>query len=57
MNRSDGPTAALDKDATRNVVFRDMLEENGTAILMVAHYHWIVYLADRRRPLFRRSWR
>jgi putative ABC transport system ATP-binding protein len=46
---ADEPTAALDKDATRNVVrlFRDLTEENGTAILMVTHDHRIIELADR----------
>jgi putative ABC transport system ATP-binding protein len=46
---ADEPTAALDKDATRNVVrlFKDMTEENGTAILMVTHDHRIIELADR----------
>jgi|1185.fasta_scaffold20652_2 putative ABC transport system ATP-binding protein len=46
---ADEPTAALDKDATRNVVrlFKDLTEENGTAILMVTHDHRIIELADR----------
>ena len=46
---ADEPTAALDKDATRNVVrlFKDLTEEDGTAILMVTHDHRIIELADR----------
>jgi putative ABC transport system ATP-binding protein len=46
---ADEPTAALDKDATRNVVrlFKDMTEEDGSAILMVTHDHRIIELADR----------
>jgi putative ABC transport system ATP-binding protein len=46
---ADEPTAALDKDATHNVVrlFKDMTIEHGTAILMVTHDHRIIELADR----------
>src|SRR5438874_10969258 len=46
---ADEPTAALDKDATHNVVnlFKEMTVENGTAILMVTHDHRIIELADR----------
>jgi putative ABC transport system ATP-binding protein len=46
---ADEPTAALDKDATLNVIsrLRQMAEENGTAILMVTHDHRIIELADR----------
>jgi putative ABC transport system ATP-binding protein len=46
---ADEPTAALDQDSTRNVVrlFKDMTEEEGTAILMVTHDHRIIELADR----------
>jgi putative ABC transport system ATP-binding protein len=46
---ADEPTAALDKDATRNVVrlFKDLTEEDGAAILMVTHDHRIIELADR----------
>jgi putative ABC transport system ATP-binding protein len=46
---ADEPTAALDKDATHNVVrlFKDMTVEHGTAILMVTHDHRIIELADR----------
>ena len=46
---ADEPTAALDKDSTRNVVrlFKEMTVEDGTAILMVTHDHRIIELADR----------
>ena len=46
---ADEPTAALDKDATRNVVglLKQMTMENGTAVLMVTHDHRIIDLADR----------
>ncbi len=46
---ADEPTAALDKDATHNVVslFKEMTVEHGTAILMVTHDHRIIELADR----------
>ena len=46
---ADEPTAALDMNATRNVVSRlkEMTVENGTAILMVTHDHRIIELADR----------
>ncbi len=46
---ADEPTAALDKDATHNVVrlFKDMTVDHGTAILMVTHDHRIIELADR----------
>jgi putative ABC transport system ATP-binding protein len=46
---ADEPTAALDKDATRNVVnlLKDMTVDNGSAILMVTHDHRIIELADR----------
>src|SRR5207237_8379454 len=46
---ADEPTAALDKDATHNVVrlFKDMTIDHGTAILMVTHDHRIIELADR----------
>jgi putative ABC transport system ATP-binding protein len=46
---ADEPTAALDKESTRNVValFKQMTVENGTAVLMVTHDHRIIELADR----------
>jgi putative ABC transport system ATP-binding protein len=46
---ADEPTAALDKDATTNVLSRlkQLTAENGTAILMVTHDHRIIELADR----------
>jgi putative ABC transport system ATP-binding protein len=46
---ADEPTAALDPDSTRNVVrlFKELTEEEGTAILMVTHDHRIIELADR----------
>src|SRR5436309_1395019 len=46
---ADEPTAALDKDATHNVLrlFKEMTVEHGTAILMVTHDHRIIELADR----------
>ncbi|HTQ32682.1 MAG TPA: ATP-binding cassette domain-containing protein [Stellaceae bacterium] len=46
---ADEPTAALDKEATRNVValFKQLTVENGTAVLMVTHDHRIIELADR----------
>jgi putative ABC transport system ATP-binding protein len=46
---ADEPTAALDKDATRNVLglLKQMALENGTAVLMVTHDHRIIDLADR----------
>jgi putative ABC transport system ATP-binding protein len=46
---ADEPTAALDQEATRNVVrlFKEMTVEDGTAILMVTHDHRIIELADR----------
>lgn len=46
---ADEPTAALDQDATRNVVrlFKELTVEDGTAILMVTHDHRIIELADR----------
>jgi len=46
---ADEPTAALDKDATHNVVslFKEMTVEHNTAILMVTHDHRIIELADR----------
>ncbi|HEX3862730.1 MAG TPA: ATP-binding cassette domain-containing protein [Stellaceae bacterium] len=46
---ADEPTAALDQDSTRNVVrlFKEMTEEDGTAIVMVTHDHRIIELADR----------
>jgi putative ABC transport system ATP-binding protein len=46
---ADEPTAALDVQATRNVVSRlkDMTVDNGTAILMVTHDHRIIETADR----------
>jgi putative ABC transport system ATP-binding protein len=46
---ADEPTAALDPDSTRNVVrlFKELTEEDGTAILMVTHDHRIIELADR----------
>jgi putative ABC transport system ATP-binding protein len=46
---ADEPTAALDPDATRNVVrlFKELTVEDGTAILMVTHDHRIIELADR----------
>lgn len=46
---ADEPTAALDKDATTNVLSRlkQLSVENGTAILMVTHDHRIIDLADR----------
>src|SRR5438270_8835556 len=50
---ADEPTAALDKDATHNVVslFKEMTVEHGTAILMVTHDHRIIELADRPAPM------
>jgi putative ABC transport system ATP-binding protein len=46
---ADEPTAALDQAATRNVVrlFKELTEEQGTAIVMVTHDHRIIELADR----------
>lgn len=46
---ADEPTAALDKDATHNVVslFKEMTVEHNTAILMVTHDNRIIELADR----------
>jgi putative ABC transport system ATP-binding protein len=46
---ADEPTAALDKDATRNVLglLKQMTIETGTAVLMVTHDHRIIDLADR----------
>jgi putative ABC transport system ATP-binding protein len=46
---ADEPTAALDPDSTRNVIrlFKDLTEEDGTAIVMVTHDHRIIELADR----------
>ena len=46
---ADEPTAALDKESTRNVValFKQMTVENGSAVLMVTHDHRIIELADR----------
>ena len=46
---ADEPTAALDKDATTNVLSRlkQLTTDNGTAILMVTHDHRIIELADR----------
>ena len=46
---ADEPTAALDKESTRNVValFKQMTVEHGTAVLMVTHDHRIIELADR----------
>ncbi len=46
---ADEPTAALDKEASHNVVrlFKDMTVDNNTAILMVTHDHRIIELADR----------
>jgi putative ABC transport system ATP-binding protein len=46
---ADEPTAALDKESTRNVValFKQMTVENGAAVLMVTHDHRIIELADR----------
>jgi putative ABC transport system ATP-binding protein len=46
---ADEPTAALDKDATTNVLglLKQMTLENGTAVLMVTHDHRIIDLADR----------
>ena len=46
---ADEPTAALDPEATRNVVrlFKDLTTEEGTAIVMVTHDHRIIELADR----------
>jgi putative ABC transport system ATP-binding protein len=46
---ADEPTAALDKESTRNVValFKQLTVENGTAVLMVTHDHRIIDLADR----------
>jgi len=46
---ADEPTAALDKESTRNVValFKQMTVDNGTAVLMVTHDHRIIELADR----------
>ncbi|MFI4947222.1 MAG: ATP-binding cassette domain-containing protein [Alphaproteobacteria bacterium] len=46
---ADEPTAALDPEATRNVVrlFKDLTIEEGTAIVMVTHDHRIIELADR----------
>ncbi|MBV9861281.1 MAG: ATP-binding cassette domain-containing protein [Alphaproteobacteria bacterium] len=46
---ADEPTAALDRDSSRNVV--DLLKETtiveGAAILMVTHDHRVIELADR----------
>jgi len=46
---ADEPTAALDKDATTNVLNRlkQLTVENRAAILMVTHDHRIIELADR----------
>jgi len=46
---ADEPTAALDKESTRNVValFKQLTVENRTAVLMVTHDHRIIELADR----------
>ena len=46
---ADEPTAALDQDATRNVVrlFKELTVEEGASILMVTHDHRIIELADR----------
>jgi putative ABC transport system ATP-binding protein len=46
---ADEPTAALDKDATLNVLslLKQMTTENGTTVLMVTHDHRIIDLADR----------
>jgi putative ABC transport system ATP-binding protein len=46
---ADEPTAALDKDATMNVLglLKQMTAECGTAVLMVTHDHRIMDLADR----------
>jgi putative ABC transport system ATP-binding protein len=46
---ADEPTAALDKESTRNVValFKQLTSDNGTAVLMVTHDHRIIELADR----------
>jgi putative ABC transport system ATP-binding protein len=46
---ADEPTAALDMNASRNVVSRlkDMTIETDAAILMVTHDHRIIELADR----------
>jgi putative ABC transport system ATP-binding protein len=46
---ADEPTAALDKDATRNVVtlLKNMTLDDGSAIVMVTHDHRIIELADR----------
>ncbi|HWB50498.1 MAG TPA: ATP-binding cassette domain-containing protein [Stellaceae bacterium] len=46
---ADEPTAALDKESTRNVIalFKQLTVENGTAVLMVTHDHRIIELADR----------
>jgi len=46
---ADEPTAALDPASTRNVVrlFKELTDEDGTAILMVTHDPRIVELADR----------
>jgi putative ABC transport system ATP-binding protein len=46
---ADEPTAALDQDSTRNVVrlFKELTDQEGTAILMVTHDHRIIELADR----------
>jgi putative ABC transport system ATP-binding protein len=46
---ADEPTAALDKDATLNVLalLKQMTIENGTTVLMVTHDHRIIDLADR----------
>ncbi|HVH79493.1 MAG TPA: ATP-binding cassette domain-containing protein, partial [Stellaceae bacterium] len=44
---ADEPTAALDKESTRNVValFKEMTVQNETAVLMVTHDHRIIELA------------
>jgi putative ABC transport system ATP-binding protein len=46
---ADEPTAALDKDATKNVLglLKQLTLENDTAVLMVTHDHRIIDLADR----------
>jgi putative ABC transport system ATP-binding protein len=46
---ADEPTAALDKQATENVIalFKQMTAEYGTTVLMVTHDHRIIDLADR----------
>jgi putative ABC transport system ATP-binding protein len=46
---ADEPTAALDRDASHNVVrlFKELTVETGAAILMVTHDHRIIELADR----------